>query len=216
MQHPASDHGPVHESCRVAVVDERPLVRTSLAFALLRRGMRIEFVAGCLTEVLRAAPEQWPDVVVLGNGLPPPTLRLLPHLRSADRSVAVVVAVDSTPPVLPVEDALVDAVLGPQSGVDRLCRAIRRVRSGEHFVTGFEPSRTLQRLPRVELTRREREVLALLAAGASNMVIAERLDISVNTVRSHVQAVLGKLGAERRVAAVARAGVLGLLERTPA
>ena len=55
-------------------------------------------------------------------------------------------------------------------------------------------------------------MLQLLAAGRSNEGIAAGMGISVNTVRSHVQAVLRKLGAERRLGAVHRAGELGLLE----
>ena len=54
------------------------------------------------------------------------------------------------------------------------------------------------------LTRREREVLDLLAAGASNKVIARRLGLSFHTAKAHVAAVLQKLGAGSRADAVAR------------
>jgi len=61
------------------------------------------------------------------------------------------------------------------------------------------------------LTRRELEVLGLLARGMSNQQIAESLTISEHTVHRHVSNVLGKLGVSSRAAAVAQAGRLGLL-----
>ncbi len=60
------------------------------------------------------------------------------------------------------------------------------------------------------LTPRELDVLRLLVAGRSNRQIAEELFVSVGTVKFHVHAVLGKLGAESRLDAVARARSLGL------
>ena len=61
------------------------------------------------------------------------------------------------------------------------------------------------------LTPRESQVLLLLAQGLPNKLIAERLDISENTVKFHVNAVLGKLGARTRTEAVMRATRLGLV-----
>jgi LuxR family maltose regulon positive regulatory protein len=62
------------------------------------------------------------------------------------------------------------------------------------------------------LTERELEVLRFIAQGATNQEIAERLVITVGTVKSHINHVLGKLGAHNRTEAVARARGLGLLE----
>ena len=62
-----------------------------------------------------------------------------------------------------------------------------------------------------ELTPRETEVLHLLAQGAANKEIARRLAISENTVKYHVNAILGKLGAQSRTEAVVRATRAGLI-----
>jgi DNA-binding NarL/FixJ family response regulator len=61
------------------------------------------------------------------------------------------------------------------------------------------------------LTSREREVLELLALGLSNKLIADRLDVSVHTIKFHVNGILAKLGADTRTAAVARALRRGLV-----
>ena len=63
----------------------------------------------------------------------------------------------------------------------------------------------------VDLTARERQVLHLLAEGASNKVIARRLGITPNTAKFHVASIVAKLGAIGRTDAVARAMRLGLL-----
>jgi len=61
------------------------------------------------------------------------------------------------------------------------------------------------------LTPRERDILAALADGASNKVIARRLGISFHTVKFHVASILAKLDAETRTEAVARAARRGLV-----
>jgi DNA-binding NarL/FixJ family response regulator len=63
----------------------------------------------------------------------------------------------------------------------------------------------------IHFTRREMEVLALLAEGASNKAIAKKLDISVHTVKFHVASILEKLDATGRTDAVSHAVRLGLL-----
>ncbi|MCA9699515.1 MAG: response regulator transcription factor [Myxococcales bacterium] len=92
---------------------------------------------------------------------------------------------------------------------------------GDAVVAGWAPDQpTIQALveppPRApnsgELTPREHEVLALLADGLSNRVIGDRLGISAHTVKFHVDALLAKLDARSRTAAVVEAIRRGLLE----
>src|SRR6266571_1857934 len=66
-------------------------------------------------------------------------------------------------------------------------------------------------VPAASLTRREQEVLHLLAAGASNQDIAQTLVISLDTVKKHVSNLLGKLGASSRTQAIIQARALSLL-----
>ena len=76
-----------------------------------------------------------------------------------------------------------------------------------HLVTAVRtPSRSAE-----TLSTREREVLALVAAGRSNKEIAQALSISERTVKFHVTSILNKLGADNRAGAAARAVQRGLL-----
>jgi len=63
----------------------------------------------------------------------------------------------------------------------------------------------------VELSRREEEILRFVAAGLTNREIADRMFISVNTVKTHLKHVFSKIGATSRAQAIARAFALGLL-----
>ena len=80
------------------------------------------------------------------------------------------------------------------------------------FPASVLPTRSeLSSSPTEELTPREMEVLQLVAEGLPNKQIATRLGISDHTVKFHVDAILGKLGAHSRTEAVTRAARLGLL-----
>ncbi|MDQ0466003.1 DNA-binding NarL/FixJ family response regulator [Caulobacter ginsengisoli] len=77
-------------------------------------------------------------------------------------------------------------------------------------ITGvFEPN--LKAQASLGITSREFEVLGLLAAGCSNKDIARRLDLSPNTVKTHVARLYEKLEAQRRTEAVLRARELHLI-----
>src|SRR5690348_5634773 len=73
------------------------------------------------------------------------------------------------------------------------------------------PAEDEEPLPAESLTARESEVLALLAAGASNKEIGARLHVSEHTVKAHVSTILSKLGAATRAEAVARGYRQGLI-----
>lgn len=67
--------------------------------------------------------------------------------------------------------------------------------------------KTVSRLP----TPRQKEVLRLMAEGLQNKEIASRLDLSVSTIKMHINAVYVRLGVKTRVAAVVKAHNLGFL-----
>ncbi len=91
-------------------------------------------------------------------------------------------------------------------------RYLDRVLSAFASQTGADHHPAQHALPE-PLSGREQEVLHLLARGASNQEIAERLVITVDTVKRHVSNVLSKLAVSNRTQAVSRARELGLLSR---
>jgi LuxR family maltose regulon positive regulatory protein len=108
------------------------------------------------------------------------------------------------------EGASVAELLGQ---VDRQCAPgyVARLRAA-FGPPSSPPTSTLSAHPLIEpLSERELEVLCLIAAGLSNQEIADRLIISLNTVKTHVKNLYGKLGTGNRTQTIARARELGLL-----
>jgi DNA-binding NarL/FixJ family response regulator len=100
------------------------------------------------------------------------------------------------------DDGVVDAVISKSHGLATIRTAIDRVAIGERFaLASARPAVPLGPVP-MNLTDREREILRLLARGATTHQITEALAISRNTVRTHVQHLLDKLHAHTRAQAV--------------
>jgi DNA-binding NarL/FixJ family response regulator len=99
--------------------------------------------------------------------------------------------------------------------LSEIARAIRAVHAGETYLEPRIASKIVAELrpgrKTGALSRREREVLGLVAGGQSNKQIARSLGITERTVKFHVASVLNKLGAENRAQAVALAGHRGLI-----
>ena len=92
-----------------------------------------------------------------------------------------------------------------------LIAGVFSVQRGVRYVSNSVSQRLVDSLGRVSLTRRELDVLGLMAQGACNKAIAEMLGISVGTAKSHVAAILAKLHAASRTEAAAIAQARGLL-----
>ncbi len=107
-------------------------------------------------------------------------------------------------------------VLPRESPAERLASALHAIGDGLLVVDASLADAVIRRPPAAvalvePLTPRENEVLALLVEGLSNRGIAGRLGISEHTAKFHVNAILGKLGAQSRSEAVALAARLGLV-----
>lgn len=111
---------------------------------------------------------------------------------------------------------LVDAA-GSEKGSDYIARIVEGLKR-TRMIDGGHPGGAVRSAQRLEpemveqLTQRELEVLRLMAEGATNQAIAERFFITIGTVKSHTNHILGKLVVHNRTEAVAKARKLGLID----
>jgi DNA-binding NarL/FixJ family response regulator len=199
---------------RVFIVAASPLARAGLENLLAARDVEVvgsNSTSETLAEILADAA---PDVVLIDSSGEPFEPLLESILASGLASdVSVVILGEGMTPAA-AADALrggIRAALPGDISPAQLVAAIEAVASGllvlhpshasEGLPAGSAPSRALDELAE-SLTRRELEVLQMLAAGLSNKEIAARLNISDHTVKFHVASILGKLGAASRTEAV--------------
>lgn len=168
-----------------------------------------------------AARRLHPDVVLIDFGLPDidgaaAAAEIRRH-RPETKVVMVTGLVDEAV-VLRAVEAGCSGYVTKHQPLEQLVEAVRAAAAGEALISPAMLTKLLPRLRRThhhlgsDLTGRERDVLRLLAQGMSNQAIGAELYVSVNTVRSHVQNVLTKLGAHSKLEAAAIAAREGLVE----
>ena len=206
---------------RALVVDDHPVVRTGLV-ALLDAAPDIDVVgtASSGESAVELAAELLPDVVLM-------------DLRMAgidgDEATAQIVAARQETRVIILttyenDDAILRAISAGASGYllkaapeEELLAGVRAVAAGEVALAPSVSRLLVQRAAAPtapagpELSRRELEVLRLVADGLGNRVIGERLFIGEATVKTHLLHVFAKLGVDDRTRAVTRAMELGIL-----
>jgi two-component system NarL family response regulator len=94
---------------------------------------------------------------------------------------------------------------------EELLACIQAVHIGRSFIPPQVGARLVERMNSPELSKREREVLQLMAAGMSNLEIGEALSISEGTVKSHINNILSKLNVSDRTQAVIAALKRGIV-----
>ncbi|QZY30304.1 response regulator transcription factor [Nocardioides coralli] len=207
---------------RVLVVDDHEVLATSLAHALdAEPDLAAVGVSGTVEGAAALIRTTAPDVLLLDHRLPDGDgVDAVPMLRSLRPSMAVVVLTASTAEhlLLSAVEAGVAGFLSKTRGFADVAAAVRAAAVGEAVISPEMLARLLPRLNRdtrrgghEPLTRREREVLELLAQGLTNAAIATRLGVSVHTVRNHVANLSAKLGARSKLEALSIAVREGLL-----
>ena len=175
-------------------------------------------IASTLAQARARVSSATPDVMLLDRRLPDGDgVAAIPELRALRPGMNVVVLTAAS-----ADDVLVRAIEGGAAGfvsktrgLSEVTAAVRAAAAGEAVISPEMLSRLLPKLSRSSapdpgLTRREQEVLDLVAYGLTNAAIAERLGVSVNTVRNHVANLSAKLGAHSKLEAVAIAVRRGL------
>ena len=201
----------------VLVADDHPVIRFAIVAKLEQEpGVTVVAETGDLPATFAAVEAHRPDVLLLDLHLPEPVLPALPSIREAAPDTAILVLTGDTDPVR-AREALRTGAAGfelKDRPLDELVNAIRAVAAGGRHI----PAELAVRLigvpetpePPDGLTRREIDVLKLLADGHTNREIAERLYLSVRTVESHRARIQLKLNRSNRAELVAYAEQHGL------
>jgi DNA-binding NarL/FixJ family response regulator len=173
--------------------------------------LRVLGVAADGAEALALTDRHAPAVLVLDAHMPrTDAVGVVREVKQREPGTKVLVlsADASEETVAAVIDAGADGFLAKDASSPQVAEVIRKLAEGhEGPITAPAPARPV-RDPAVELlvrtlSAREREILGYLAAGYSNRRIAEHCYLSLNTVRTHVQNVLVKLGVHSKLEAVA-------------
>jgi len=205
----------------VLIVDDHPVFRDGLAGLLATvPDVSLTGSVGNAAEALAVVTENAPDVVLMDLNLPGTSgveaTRLV--LQAApSTAVLVVTMVDDDDSVLAAMRAGARGYVLKGATAGEISAAIRTVaEGGAVFGAGIaarlvsaSAAPAAKPSPGPDLTPREREVLALLADGASNKQIARALDLSLKTVQNHVSRILDKLqAADRTQAALHARGII--------
>lgn len=193
------------------VADDHPAVLEAVAEFLTQGGVQVVGQALDGEEALEQIETRRPEVALIDVRMP--RLGGIELARRAQRSAtgtAILLYTGYGDRALLTEalDAGVRGFVLKEAPMDDLLRAVRAVSAGGTYVDpvlagAIATTSTGSALP--ELTRREREVLRLLADGLANEEIGKQLFISPETVRTHVRKAMAKLDADTRTQAVARA-----------
>ena len=210
---------------RVLIADDHAVVRQGLrTFLELQADIEVIGDACDGEEAVAAALDGRPDVVIMDLVMPgldgiEATRRILRE-RPATRVIALTSFLDDEK-VLPAVRAGAAGYLLKDVEPEQLVRAIRTVHGGEALLHPAATATVMRELadhaePADEadlgLTGREREVLALVARGLPNKLIARELGIAEKTVKTHMSSILAKLGVTDRTQAALLAVRRGWVE----
>jgi DNA-binding NarL/FixJ family response regulator len=184
---------------RVVVVDDHPVFREGLARAVESADeLELAYAVGSVEELGGRLPA---DVVILDLGLPGISgAEAVTQVRATGAVVLVVSADGEQRQVIDAVGAGASGYLTKSARPAEIMDAVRVVAGNGTYISPTLASFLIQaaREPSFTLTPREREILALIAAGERDVDIAEELYISIRTVRSHIDRIRDKTGRRRR------------------
>ncbi|WP_116102024.1 response regulator [Amycolatopsis thermalba] len=205
---------------RLLLADDHPVVRAGLRAVLeTEPGLTIVAEAATAEDAVARARHGDIDVVLMdlqfGNGMGGAEATAAITARPDAPRVLIVTTYDSDADTLPAIEAGATGYLLKDAPPEDLAAAVRTAATGRTTLAPAVADRLMNRLrtPATALTRRETEVLALVAEGLSNQAIGRRLHLTEGTVKSHLARIYTKLGVDSRTAAVATATELGLIRR---
>jgi DNA-binding NarL/FixJ family response regulator len=200
---------------RVVLADDAVLLREALAASLTASGFEVVGQAGDAAALDALIDDMRPDVLIVDVRMPPTHttegLEAAHRLRGRRPDLAILVLSQYVETRYAVDLVRADArglgylLKDRVTRVADLADAVRRVAAGESVIDPEVVARLLGRprdhSPLDELTRREREILGLMAEGHANQGIADQLGLELKTVEGHVGQIFAKLGLEADVVA---------------
>ena len=201
---------------RVVVVDDHPLLRDGVARSLDNSGrFTVVGQGGSADDAVRLVGEHKPDLVLLDLSMPGGGLAAARRISEGTPEVRVVVLTVSE-----ADDDIMEALRAGAKGYilkgvgsAMLVDILESVANGESYVSpslaarlltemrSREPSGSSPADPLSQLSRREEQILHLVAQGLSNKEVGLRLDLQEKTVKHHMTRILGKLQVRNRTEA---------------
>lgn len=222
---------------RIALIEDHDLTRVGMRTALQQKpGFRVVGEAANGTDGLRLITTARPDVAIVDIGLPDMDgIELTKRFKQAqveagyETKVLILTLQDSEEVVMAAFAAGADSYCMKDVSLDQLVEALKVTREGNAWIDPaiarivLRQSQKPAKAPGIgslaneddiqsyPLTERELEVLRLIVDGHSNASIADKLFITVGTVKTHVRNILNKLCADDRTQAAVRALRTGLV-----
>ncbi|HZF16480.1 MAG TPA: response regulator transcription factor [Steroidobacteraceae bacterium] len=200
---------------RIILADDHPVVRDGLA-AMINQQLDMQVVAEAADgdEAILLFHREQPDVMVLDLRMPKrdgfavvqSVLEASPKAR-----LLIMTTFDGDEDIFRCLSQGAKGYLLKDSPRQEILAAIRAVSQDQPYTSSSIAAKAVQRMSKPNLTKREVDVIQLLAQGRSNKDIARRLSITEGTAKTHVKSILTKLDAISRTEAVAVAHKRGLV-----
>lgn len=199
---------------RIVICDDHRLLLEAMSHALSRAGFTVEAATSDPDDAVRAVRLYAPDLLLLdlgfpsGDGLSAAREALADHPRTR---VVIITGSEDPAPLLEAIRIGVSGYLRKDEHIDAIVASLRKIVAGERVLDmslyrrlrAVDPHAQRARTPLDLLTDQERVVLRHLGDALTTTEIVREMGISQSTVRSHVQAILSKLGVHSRLQAVA-------------
>jgi DNA-binding NarL/FixJ family response regulator len=206
------DTGPI----TLLVADDHPLIRAGLA-ALIRAepDLALAGEAGDADDAVELYLRLRPDVLLIDLNMPGGGgIDAIRRIRALvpDARIVILTTYDGDEDVHRGLLAGASAYLLKQSGLDEVVHCVRQVAANRRYLAPGLAEKLAERVDGNRLSRRELEILAHVAAGLSNKMIARTENIGVGTVKYHVNNILSKLNVSCRTEAACVAARRGLIQ----
>ncbi|PVX30564.1 response regulator [Sphingomonas pokkalii] len=200
---------------RVLVVDDHVLLRQGIA-GILAPEPDIELVAEATNgaEAVETFVRMRPDVTLMDLQMPVLAgIEAIQRIRSGAPHARIIVLTTYPGDVQAVKalKAGASGYLLKSSLIDELLRAIRAVHGGRRYIPADVAQEIALHAAEEPLSAREVDILALVAAGKANKVVAHELSVSEQTVKAHLRTIFQKLGVNDRTQAVTTALRRGII-----